>query len=57
MTYDVQVFAAVVYRHIATQAHIFLVGEELVHEHVERIATLLEYTSLAVLSENDVLRG
>ena len=43
-------------RHIAAFAHVFAIGEELVHEVGKREAALLEDTSLSVLTKNDIFR-
>jgi len=51
---DVELLGAVVDGHVAAEAVVFGVGEELVHEHGECKAALQVYAGFAVLAEGDV---
>jgi hypothetical protein len=52
--YDIEFAAAIVYRHVPALAEVLAIGEELAHEFLQRVASLLEYASLSVLDEYDV---
>ena len=49
--------ATVMHRHVAPFTSIFTIGKELVHELGQGKATLLEDTSLSVLTEYHILRS
>lgn len=53
---DVELFAAVMHRHVSAQTIVFGIGEELVHKRRQREAALEINTRLAVLTENNVGR-
>lgn len=55
-TYDIQLRAAIVHRHIPPLADILAIGEELIHEIGEREATFLKDAGLAVLRKDHVGR-
>lgn len=55
-TYNIQLRAAIVDRHIAPLADVLAIGEQLVHEVGEGKATLLKNASLTILCKYDVGR-
>ena len=56
-TDDIELATTVMDRHVAPFASIFTIGKELVHKIGKRETTLLEDTSLSVLTEYDVFGG
>ena len=55
-TYDIQLRAAIVNRHIPSLADVLAISEELVHKIGERETTLLKDASLTILGKNHVGR-
>lgn len=54
---NIELATTVMDRHIAPFSSIFTVGKELVHEIGKPETTLLEDTSLSILTENDIFGG
>ena len=54
VAYDVKLAAAVMDGHVAAFSSVFAIGEELVHEVGESETTLLENSSLSILTESDI---